>query len=486
MAINQGQVEDLVEIGMGLDLFRSSEGLAYASFTSGGRTVNAPLGSSEFRRHLRAAYRARHKRGANSNALKEALEDLAHHAHEQGKVHDVFVRTASHGDTCYLDLADGSGTVVRIDGGGWRVDPTPPVRFERPAAMHPLPIPESGGDLDALWRFFNLGEQDRLLMIACLVCMLRHPGPYPILVLEGGQGTGKSTTTRVVRNLVDPHALLIRRRPREIRDLEAALANSYVLALDNLDRLPDWLSDALCTVATGGVIGGRELYETTKESGRNYQRPMILNGITDVTGREDMRDRSMVVRLEKIQRRRLERDFWREFDLAQGQLLGSLLDALGTALRVLPTLDPNDYDLPRMADFALLGIALEQGLGWESGSFLAAYSRNQKDVIDEASSVDTVVQMVRWAMGNLERQGHEPQMMQTATELWAWFDSHGPRHLKRDKDWPASARSFAARLRRAAPVLASYGIELDFHRASDAARQRLIRITVARPHKKAA
>jgi putative DNA primase/helicase len=108
-----------------------------------------------------------------------------------------------------------------------------------------------------------------------------------------------------------------------------------------LDRVPDWLSDVFCTLATG--FGGRSLYQDTEESARYFQRPVILNGITDVTGREDLRSRTVVVKLETIHRRRVERVLWEEFGAKQGRLLGALLDALTATLRVLPNLDPDDY-----------------------------------------------------------------------------------------------------------------------------------------------
>jgi hypothetical protein len=225
----------------------------------------------------------------------------------------------------------------------------------------------------------------------------------------------------------------------------------------------------------------------SEESARHFQRPVLLNGITDVTGREDFRSRTVVVKLETIQRRRVERVLWEEFDAKQGQLLGALLNALSAALRILPNLDPDDFALPRMADFALLGIALEQGLGEPTGAFLASYGRNHDAAIDEAASVDTVVQMILWAMGKASEVDDRPQLMNTATDMWDLLSGSGPVALRRDTDWPTSARKFAVRLRRAAPVLASYGIRVDFDcRTSDSSRRRLIRITAHGAHKKAA
>jgi putative DNA primase/helicase len=273
MAKDKSQIEELIEMGLGLELFRSPEGDPYATLESGARTTCVPLKSGDFSRHLRAAYRAKHKHGVNGNSLREAVEELTHHALEHGDVHQVYIRTASHGGMCYLDLADAHGTVIRTDGDGWQVDPSPPVRFMRPSSMQALPMPEPDGELPILWQFLNVPEQDRLLMIACLVALLHHPGPYPVLIFEGGQGSGKSTATRATRRLVDPHGHLVRRKPRDERDVRATLENGYVLAYDNLDRVPDWLSDVFCTLATGGAFGGRCLYQDRKKARVTFSAP---------------------------------------------------------------------------------------------------------------------------------------------------------------------------------------------------------------------
>ncbi len=69
----------------------------------------------------------------------------------------------------------------------------------------------------------------------------------------------------MLRNLVDPNAASLRSGPRDERDLFIAANNSWVITLDNLSHLPDWLSDALCRVATGGGLATR-LYVRLRDS----------------------------------------------------------------------------------------------------------------------------------------------------------------------------------------------------------------------------
>ncbi len=86
--------------------------------------------------------------------------------------------------------------------------------------MSPLPLPVEGGSLSDLREFVNLKDDfDWVLLTAWLLAALRPTGPYPVLVLHGEQGTAKSTTSRVLRHLLDPNEASLRTQPRDERDL---------------------------------------------------------------------------------------------------------------------------------------------------------------------------------------------------------------------------------------------------------------------------
>ena len=77
--------------------------------------------------------------------------------------------------------------------------------------MRPLFMPEKGGSIDDLHQYVNVsGDRDFLLMVAWLLAALKPEGPYPILVLNGEQGSAKSTVARILRELVDPNVAPIR------------------------------------------------------------------------------------------------------------------------------------------------------------------------------------------------------------------------------------------------------------------------------------
>jgi hypothetical protein len=107
--------------------------------------------------------------------------------------------------------------------------------------MLQLPTPVKGGSIDELRTLLNLAENaDWTLAKAWLVQALRPPGPYPVLVMHGEQGSAKSTTSRMLRALTDPSTAPLRTEPRNGRDLMIAATYSWLIGLDNLGSRERW------------------------------------------------------------------------------------------------------------------------------------------------------------------------------------------------------------------------------------------------------
>ena len=222
---------------------------------------------------------------------------------------------------------------------------------------------------------------------------LRPVGPYPVLALHGEHGSAKSSASRVLSLLADPHKGKLRQPPKSPHDTFIAAANNHVVAFDNLSHIEPWLSDCLCVLATGGGYATRKLYMDEDEQVFDAQRPILLNGINEVAHRADLLDRTLTVQLARITKRRHEREFWTSFEAARPRILGALLSALAGAQS---RLDSIDYPaLPRMADFAALVIAAEPALGWPEGSFLNAYAANSQTANQLALEGDILVPYLR-------------------------------------------------------------------------------------------
>src|SRR5918995_3797001 len=361
------QVEDIIRYARESAnlLFHAPDGTAYATVEVDGHLETHAIRSVRFTDWLLIRYFRQHGRAPNTQLLTDALNTVRAIATYDGPEMPVYIRVAEHNGDVYVDLGNARWDAVRITREGFEVVTNSPVRFVRKAGFAPLPYPEAGGSINELRPLLNVGsDSDFMLIVAWTAFSLSPWGPFPVLVLQGEQGSAKSPTVRVLRALVDPAVEALRALPRSERDLAIAAANAWVLAFDNLSGIRDWLSDALCRLATGGGFATRQLYTDDEEIIFSARRPIILNGIDDIATRGDLQERSVLVSLPSIleDERREESTFWAEFEAVRPRIFGALLSGISAAL-----LNSDDVHLerkPRMADFAIRATAMEGAFGW--------------------------------------------------------------------------------------------------------------------------
>ena len=338
--------------------------------------------------------------------------------------------------------------------------------------MLPLPVPIKGGSVDDLRPFVNVaGDADFILLVAWLLAAYRDCGPYPGLALKGDEGSAKSTLARILRQLVDPAKVKERRLPREERDPHIHASKSFMLSFGNVSALPDWLSDALCSLATGGGFATRALYTDSDEMLFSAMRPTVLNGIEFVT-RSDLADRLIFLKLPSIKEgsRRTEQELWAEFEAKRPSIIGALLDGVVCGLRELPNTPIEPY--PRMADFAHWVSACSGVLGGR-GEFKAAYDANRSAATLDVLESDPVAGAVRLLMQKIVLFD-DNSWAGTATELLDELQVVvGEKEAKR-KHWPGSAAVLGQRLRRIKTRLERSGVHVDFEAG---AKTRSITIT---------
>ena len=249
-----------------------------------------------------------------------------------------------------------------------------------------------------LFGLLNVDEPDIPLLRTWLVDALFHDGSKVILSINGEQGTAKTTPGKVLLNAIDPTLVDLRSPPRTEHDLMIAGSNSWVLAYDNLSSVQPWFSDALCRISTGGGLVTRKLYTDSEQITIAVRRPVIMTGINALAERGDLIDRVIEIDLRVISdhQRKLEEDFWIEFNSIHPVLLGSILDGVSAVLRELP--NTNAKSLPRMADFARRGIAAEKAMNRDDndpsymrfGTFIDSY-RGKIDGSNESALENNLI-----------------------------------------------------------------------------------------------
>jgi hypothetical protein len=453
-------VQVLTQLASGARLFRSADGHFCAQVRVGDRLEIYGLRSDGFRDWLIDGYMNGQTEPPSSWAIRRVVGMLEARARFTTGMPEVFVRVGQDGDGAdavnYLDLGDSSGRAVAIRDQGWCVVDRPEVHFRRPGGLRRLPLPARDGSVDLLRSYVNLTEPDFRLMIAWLTAALRPVGPYPVLVLNGEQSSGKSTLAKILRLLIDPHACPVLALPSSTENLMATALNGWLLAYENISTIPDWLSDCVCQLAFGGGFASRALFTNDERSDIYAQRPVILVGIDDFVLRGDLRDRSVFLHLPAIPeaRRQTERAFWSAFRADQPRIFGGVLDAIVGGLRELPSVELKE--LPRMADFAEWGEATGRGLGWGADTFITTYKDNRKEathLLLEDSPVATV--LLTLARREINWSGKAQDLYKAVVEI---------RGKSLRSRLPKSISKFGSELLLITPQLRLHGVSINFKR----------------------
>ncbi|PXW71070.1 hypothetical protein C7964_102972 [Loktanella sp. PT4BL] len=454
-----------------IDVWKTPEGEAYATLRLDGHFEHWPIASATFKKFLSYQHYQATEKMLPQSALDDQRRTYEGQALFGGEEYPVFNRIGALGRTLYLDLGDTDWKAVAINAEGWQVIDHPPARFTRAKSMQALPLPAShGGDINLLRPFLNTGnEADFQMLVAWLIGCFHPKGPYPILILNGEQGSAKSTTARVLRNLIDPANPIARSAPNSEQDLVIAAKHNHVLAFDNLSTIKPMMADAFCRIATGGGFGTRKLHTDADEMLFSATRPCLLNGIPDLAGRPDLADRAIVVSLPVIPptERAFEGEFNKALDAAMPRILAGLLDAVSAALGNLSSVRLSER--PRMADFAKWVSAAEPALRWPEGAFLAAYAAN-RDNGDRATVEGNPV-----GLSILKLVQDEVRWSGTMTELKTTLRNRYPLLTDDAYTFPRQENKLSAAIRRITPPLRRMGVEISFARQGQSG-ERILRI----------
>ena len=293
----------------------------------------------------------------------------------------------------------------------------------------------------------NVDDEAFVLIIAWLLGAFRAGHEHPILVIEGAEGSAKSTLLAILQALVDPALGPMLGLPRSERELLSEAGTGYLRAYDNVPAISTAMSNALCRHVTAGGA------------------PIAMTSIERMVLRRDLADRCVSVTCAPKQNCQPRSMLFADIELCLPKIMGVIFDILSHGLRELPK--TSTENLARMADFELFAAACETAV-WPAGTFSSAYRENRAAAAEDQLDADPVASAVRILMAG--RSTWSGNATKLHVMLAPTFETMGT------KGMPASPRDLSVKLRNAVPSLRKLGIKIAFDRHGHG-RDRIISIS---------
>lgn len=441
-----------------ISLFCDQYGDPHGAFEANGKLVIAPVQSKIFSGYLReCAFRFDGSilSSKKIESISEQCSALAYLGKEQ---RDLQLRVARGQDGSIF--VDGLNQVYQISSGGWKTV-NPPIMFRRTPGMKELSSPMAGGDVRKLLDFIQLKDpDDQLLVFAFLVTAFVPDIAHPLLSMNGPQGSGKSTFLRMLVRILDPSISEDVHFTSE-HDFLIAVANRWLVPLDNISKIKESMSDLMCKFVTGSSFSRRRLYTDDGEYIRTFRRVVIMNGINSPMYKPDILDRSLLINLERIvsTRRRDEASIWTDFNSVLPEIIGGCFDLLAKAQSFLPYIKLESK--PRLADFAIWGCAIARALGYQDADFIRAYSKNVERQTEEALDASPLASALLCYFRDDRRPSPNRILTGTPTAVLRIIRLVADEAGVDEKYLPKSARGLANSLKELQPNLESRGFHIE-------------------------
>lgn len=364
----------------------------------------------------------------------------------------LYNRAARKNSSLYFDLCNGN--FVRITDKNWEIVPASPL-FRRFKHQQAQVEPVRGGNVWDIFKFLTIPEEDQFLLLVYIISLFIAGIAHPILAVCGDQGSAKSFLCALINRLLDPTLTERIIQPKNERDLIQTFRQKYVTVLDNLSKIDQRVSDILCQVCTGGGVSYRQLYTDEGENIAQLRHVVILNSIRLAIINADLMDRSIIVKLKRInpKDRRPEHDLWREFDKSLPGILGGIFDTIVKAMAIYPTVKTDN--LPRLADFAKWGYAIAEALGKSGDKFLKDFAANVRNQNESVVEKNVLCQAVMGLMGS------ESNVLKTVAEVHKDL-KRIVREDARDETFPKLPHNLRGQLDLLRSTLAEHAITYQF------------------------
>lgn len=239
-----------------------------------------------------------------------------------------------------------------------------------------------------------------------LITMFIAGIPMPIMAIRGHSGASKSTTSSMIKRIIDPSGRAnednLKSFPHGEDNFVISLYNSYFSGFENISHISTEISNMLCRAVTGGSFEKRAHYTNGDIFSINVKRKILINGIDYTISQSDLADRTIVYTLERIidEQRKSDKFIEETFRKLLPDLLGQIFLVLQKVLRLIDKVEDEFRTLPRMASFGIFGEAIYQSLDHKPGEFLKMYNDNIKKNLEELYDNNPIIPCLEHILDN--------------------------------------------------------------------------------------
>ena len=230
--------------------------------------------------------------------------------------------------------------------------------------------------------------------------------PTPIMAMHGHAGAAKSTTSSMIKRIIDPSGIKnednLKSFPHGEDNFVTSLSSSYFSAFENISHIDTETSNMLCRAITGGSFEKRAQYTNGDIYTISLKRKILINGVDFAINQSDLADRTILSELERISEDQRKTDKFIEdaFQRLLPDLLGQIFLILEKALRKIDEIENQIKNLPRMASFGIYGEAIYQALGHKQGEFLKLYNESIRKNLENLYDSNPIIACLEYVLGD--------------------------------------------------------------------------------------
>jgi energy-coupling factor transporter ATP-binding protein EcfA2 len=420
----------------------------------------------------------------NESTLAYVIRHLDAKASAIGDQGKIYRRIGGDSSAIWYDL--GGNSFAKITKDSFGIYPETPLTFMRETnlGIQTLPASRDPKNVMKLFKIVNVPDaQQQILIISWLVNAFLPWAQWPILLLCGSRGSGKSWLARILKRLVDPvvgnASELLVNKPRDLNYLIHLISHNALGVLDNMSFIDQECSDTLCNVVTGGVVPTRQLYTTNDSVLIDVKSRIIITAINREifeSGTGDLAERTISVEIDRPEGKYITEEALTDaFDEVRADILGGLLSLVQGYLKdgISPHGTVSEF---RMTTYSSVGKYVEKVL--KITNFDAAYRGNQLGMSRSALDSEPITDFILWyarkyggrGIGCTVIEGFGIDKKQLYDQFFIEYMTEKGEYMG-GKKYPKTARTFYNKLKRITPdLLKIFGISIinkGIHRGKD-------------------